>query len=656
MSGSHRDTEEQREEKKDELKEEVTGLTPPNDKSFLNGSSPLIKVRKRTGSGSSSSLPVLKKGKKDKEEEAPLLSPKKGSPRDGSPRRESPRVHVLWQSGGYSSRSSSPSSSPRIEYGAEYNINPLPISEDEMNEYLEFAKAYIKKKEKKGDIYSHPDAKGATGFYLDLSATKKAVDDNKRKYGIIITRTELPSSDKKSEGWRYYLIEKIYLFVDESKKKGYEEKEIVDRSAQLGMGNEGRVVFAWDLERRQVGEELLYERVAAKIHHLKSSAQAALNEQLVLAKLNQFYGRFDYVYVDDDKDEEQIKRLKADMQTKVHKKIIFMRLLPGRKMTDVLYVQDRTKAEHDKERYEKKIDYSPLVRLKMCRQFIKAACVLQSKGITHRDLKPDNALMRENQEVCFTDFSSAKFTSEITGKESIAGTFPFVPPEAYKGLLKDVSNFGVMDNYSVAISLLEILTSENFRAKVIELSHDREEPCLATKELFTLTPDLFFDRVAEFEERLQQLIEGHVGKLDVSMDRMLQDLIYKSNGRGKFIKIILALFKTNPNERMSLQEALLEWGKIETELMDTYQAFKDILKAKAFLSKKISPDLINKSTDKMVEMERREGAYAGRRASLGSSRLAADPSFSESEKKSADDESSPSASSDSSPPTSGVRY
>jgi serine/threonine protein kinase len=264
--------------------------------------------------------------------------------------------------------------------------------------------------------------------------------------------------------------------------------------------------------------------------------------------------------------------------------------------------------------------------------------------------------MDENYEVCFIDFSSSMFTEELTGSESPAGTFPFTAPEAFKGILKNVSNYRVMDNHSVGYDLLDMLTSENFRRKVNELPIERELPYLVTKELFNLTPDLFLERVQEFEDRLDQLIEEDSSpELEqISTDRKLQDMIFKSYGRSKSIKIILALTKINPDERMSLPEAESEWGKMETELQETYQAFKDILKAKALLSKKIPQDLINKSTDKMVEMERREKARTGRRSSQTTK--IATSSSSDSEKKSSDGSSSPGSSSSSSSPTIGTRF
>ncbi|GAB3069746.1 serine/threonine protein kinase IreK [Salinicoccus sesuvii] len=79
-------------------------------------------------------------------------------------------------------------------------------------------------------------------------------------------------------------------------------------------------------------------------------------------------------------------------------------------------------------------------------------------GIIHRDIKPQNILMNESNQIKITDFGIAKALSEtrLTETNQVMGSVQYISPEQAKGQVTDERT----DIYSFGIVLYELITSK----------------------------------------------------------------------------------------------------------------------------------------------------------------------------------------------------
>ena len=110
-------------------------------------------------------------------------------------------------------------------------------------------------------------------------------------------------------------------------------------------------------------------------------------------------------------------------------------------------------------------------------QILKAARFAHRRSVIHRDLKPHNVIIDDNDHAKVTDFGIARAgASDMTETGSIMGTAQYLSPEQAQGHAVSAPS----DLYSVAIVLYEMLTGrvpfEGDSAVTIALKHVSESP------------------------------------------------------------------------------------------------------------------------------------------------------------------------------------
>ena len=120
-------------------------------------------------------------------------------------------------------------------------------------------------------------------------------------------------------------------------------------------------------------------------------------------------------------------------------------------------------------------------------QILQAAGFAHRRGVIHRDFKPHNVLVADDDSVKVTDFGIARMgASEMTETGSVMGTAQYLSPEQAQGHTVSASS----DIYSIGVIVFELLGGqppfEGDTAVAVALKHLNEEP----PPLSELRPDV----------------------------------------------------------------------------------------------------------------------------------------------------------------------
>jgi len=101
---------------------------------------------------------------------------------------------------------------------------------------------------------------------------------------------------------------------------------------------------------------------------------------------------------------------------------------------------------------------SPKEALLYVRQILSALSHAHAKGITHRDIKPQNVMLLKNGVIKVTDFGIAKLPNAetLTATDKAIGTVFYISPEQASGKKIDQRS----DLYSLGVMLYEMVTGE----------------------------------------------------------------------------------------------------------------------------------------------------------------------------------------------------
>jgi serine/threonine protein kinase len=102
---------------------------------------------------------------------------------------------------------------------------------------------------------------------------------------------------------------------------------------------------------------------------------------------------------------------------------------------------------------EERLEY--IIFKVICYQMARAIFYVHSKGVTHRDVKPENFLMKKSGRVVLSDFGSAKMIKK--GEESLS----YLNSRSYRApelLLGNKAYSNSVDIWALACVMIELIT------------------------------------------------------------------------------------------------------------------------------------------------------------------------------------------------------
>ena len=152
------------------------------------------------------------------------------------------------------------------------------------------------------------------------------------------------------------------------------------------------------------------------------------------------------------------------------------------------------------ERIKRRGKLSPASALEIVREVTEALSYVHARNVWHRDIKPDNVMIRPDGWVKLVDFGIAiqEGQTRLTQEGHIAGTLPYIPPEAMTADDPDPQRW---DLYGVGATLYEAITGEvPFQPKTKD---GRVNAIKAWKEKMECP---FLDPGEEFDDKLRALV------------------------------------------------------------------------------------------------------------------------------------------------------
>ncbi len=155
-----------------------------------------------------------------------------------------------------------------------------------------------------------------------------------------------------------------------------------------------------------------------------------------------------------------------------------------------------------------------------------------NERLIHRDVKPENMLIGQRNEILLSDFGIALVTqsSRYQSTEGVAGTAPYMSPEHIQGKARPAS-----DQYSLGIVVYEWLSGDRpFHGSFVEL---------CTQHLFTPVPPLR-EKVPTILPEVEQVV----------LKALAKDPKQRFDGVQAFAHALMGLQLALSPHRLSLQQ------------------------------------------------------------------------------------------------------
>jgi len=156
--------------------------------------------------------------------------------------------------------------------------------------------------------------------------------------------------------------------------------------------------------------------------------------------------------------------------------------------------------------------------LAMLAGVLKGLAHAHSKGVFHRDIKPDNLLLSNDGKVKITDFGLAMIadSSRMTVQDAVVGTPAYLPPEQVSGGKTDHRG----DIFSTGVTFYEMLTGTS--------PFSGESFSETLKKILTYNPpslsSLIPEIPAEFDQILARMLEKQPSRRAASAEAVLEEV------------------------------------------------------------------------------------------------------------------------------------
>jgi serine/threonine protein kinase len=171
--------------------------------------------------------------------------------------------------------------------------------------------------------------------------------------------------------------------------------------------------------------------------------------------------------------------------------------------------------EEIKRRAKKKNYYTEKEIIDILKQLTDALLYLEIQGIAHRDIKPQNILIFENNVFKLTDFGEAKNLSDTSQQATLRGSELYMSPMLYNGLKynqrdvmhnpykSDVYSLGLCFIYALSLNL-NIL---NDLREVINMKVVKSIISRALKKNYSMKIIELISKMLELNERIRYSFE-----------------------------------------------------------------------------------------------------------------------------------------------------
>jgi serine/threonine-protein kinase len=174
------------------------------------------------------------------------------------------------------------------------------------------------------------------------------------------------------------------------------------------------------------------------------------------------------------------------------------------------------------------------------RQICAGVDYAHRQGVLHRDLRPGNVLVTEDQTIKITDFGTSRFLEVAAHASTVIGSPPYMAPEQFQGRATFAS-----DVYSIGVIMYEMMTGKlpyfSINPKQLEkmalsgrLVRPREHSRAVPHEIEEIILKALAPEVADRYQQASQLLDdlGTASEIDHRASRM-EDIRQRLKAREK---------------------------------------------------------------------------------------------------------------------------